>query len=195
MTRGRTDPVHPYVSGGAGRWLPGLVAGAGPAGWTGVDASRVTLGPVSTVKWVLWVQHTPPGLSYPFPRPRPYAQRPGGGASDFASLPAHREVLQNTCQQTLEVTRTALLFLNSSLGTERWVFRLGQLGVLRLSSLLLTPEMMYRPSLTRALMLPAPNIGTLTQSFRPYLPKCISILRLVLPITGRNPSGPCLSGI
>lgn len=45
MTLGRTDPTYPYVSGRAGRWLPGLVAGAGPAGWTGVDASRVTLGP------------------------------------------------------------------------------------------------------------------------------------------------------
>lgn len=55
LTRGRTDPVDLYVSGGAGRWLPGSVAGAGPAGWTGADASRVTLGPVSTVKWLLWV--------------------------------------------------------------------------------------------------------------------------------------------
>lgn len=30
-----------------------------------------------------------------------------------------REVLQVSCRQTLEVTRTALLFLSSSLGAER----------------------------------------------------------------------------
>lgn len=49
-TRGRTDPAYLYVSGGSGSWLPGSVAGAGPAGWAGIDASRVTLGPVSTVE-------------------------------------------------------------------------------------------------------------------------------------------------
>nr|XP_020139972.1 inhibitor of nuclear factor kappa-B kinase subunit epsilon isoform X4 [Microcebus murinus] len=34
------------------------------------------------------------------------------------------EVLQTTCRRTLEVTRTALLFLSSSLGTERALFKL-----------------------------------------------------------------------
>lgn len=49
LAQGKACPAHLYVSGGAGCWLPGPVAGAGPAGWAGVDASRVPLGPVSTV--------------------------------------------------------------------------------------------------------------------------------------------------
>ncbi|KAB1258942.1 Inhibitor of nuclear factor kappa-B kinase subunit epsilon [Camelus dromedarius] len=36
------------------------------------------------------------------------------------------EILQATCRRTLEVTRMALLFLSSSLGTERWVSCLGR---------------------------------------------------------------------
>lgn len=38
-------------------------------------------------------------------------------------------VLQNTCQQTLEITRTALLFLSSSLGTERLSSGAGMLDI------------------------------------------------------------------
>lgn len=62
------------------------------------------------------------------PRPHsvapPWGWAPGsgkgeGGGSDRA--PFGREMLQATCRRTLEVTRTALLFLSSSLGTERWV--------------------------------------------------------------------------
>lgn len=49
LAQGKACPAHLYVSGGAGCWLPGAVAGAGPAGWAGVDASRVPLGPVSTM--------------------------------------------------------------------------------------------------------------------------------------------------
>uniref|UniRef100_A0A8C9M1M7 Inhibitor of nuclear factor kappa B kinase subunit epsilon n=1 Tax=Panthera tigris altaica TaxID=74533 RepID=A0A8C9M1M7_PANTA len=54
------------------------------------------------------------------------------------------EMLQATCRRTLEVTRMALLFLSSSLGTERWVSYPGQAWLGPLSPSLSLAEALSR---------------------------------------------------
>lgn len=116
------DPAHLCVSGCVGRWLPGPAAGSDPARRAGANASGVVLGRVSAPEG--WEKGRvgrrgragQPELFCPSQGPRPV---PHQGNLDSAS--SCRAVLQTTCCRTLEVTRTALLFLSSSLGTERWV--------------------------------------------------------------------------